>query len=542
MRKFRLLIVDDEALIREGLRARIAYFDFPDLDVSEAGSGREALEAFCRENIDLALVDIAMPDMNGLELISRAKAAGSGARFLLLSGYAEFAYAQEAITLGVRAYLNKPVSNDVLRENIEGLLNELRQEEQHAPREHPGEDDCARELNMLFAGGWRDVRPEQIFPALAQSCPELFSGASWLCPAILHIDPRDGEDAEDFFARLNAVRIAVRDLLAETPCEGRCIIALSDVNPKRLHCLFVHPDRARLRKQVEQTFLTLRQDFGNRMNARVTMGAGRLTRALTADCAMDARAALRQRRMYGRSNVYFFDDIAAYETQPFPEAELEILRRNMVRGDRAGILLQLENLFSEKQMEGRKEVYLHVLWVRVVSLMMGVFHDMDAATMNRLLTLVSRVESMTGREEILRTLTELTDVCLRQGSGRELSAMSKIEQAIGYIREHYSEDIVINDLAARLDMSPSYFSSTFKKEMGQSTMQYITALRVDRAREYLTHSRLSVAAIAKNVGYEDSQYFFRVFKKATGMTPLQYRQNPPLTPPRQKNEDSPAKT
>ena len=75
-------------------------------------------------------------------------------------------------------------------------------------------------------------------------------------------------------------------------------------------------------------------------------------------------------------------------------------------------------------------------------------------------------------------------------------------------------------------MSPGYFSSTFKREVHQSTMQYITALRIERAREYLENTDQSVAMIAKSVGYEDSQYFFRVFKKATrpGMTPLQYRQ------------------
>lgn len=527
MKKYKLLIVDDEALIRQGLCARIAYFDFPDLDVAEAASGREALEAFREGEIDLALVDIAMPDMNGLELISQAKALGSNARFLLLSGYAEFAYAQEAITLGVRAYLNKPVSNEVLRENIEGILRELRAEDQAPPRSRSGEDGRDRELNILFSGGWRGAQPERTFPALVEDYPELFSGSDWLCLAILHIDPPDGEDARRFSARLDAVRAAVCSLFAETPCEGRRMIAASDASSQRLYCVFTHPDKIRLRKQVEQAFLTLRQGFERRMNARITMGAGRLTRSVTADCALDARVALRQRRMYGRSNVYFFDDISAYETQPFPEAELETLRKNMVRGDRAGILRQLKNLFSEKQMEGRKAVYLHVLWVRVVSLMMGVFNGMDAATMNRLLTQVSRVESITDREEMLRTLTELTDVCLRRESGREMSAVSKIEHAIDYIREHYTEDIVINDLAARLDMSPSYFSSTFKKEMGQSTMQYITALRMDRAREYLTRSRLSVAAIAKNVGYEDSQYFFRVFKKVTGMTPLQYRQHPP---------------
>lgn len=73
-------------------------------------------------------------------------------------------------------------------------------------------------------------------------------------------------------------------------------------------------------------------------------------------------------------------------------------------------------------------------------------------------------------------------------------------------------------------MSPNYFSSVFKKELDQSAVNYITEVRMEKAREYLKDTDLSVIEIAENVGYEDSQYFFRVFKKTTGVTPLQYRQ------------------
>ena len=73
-------------------------------------------------------------------------------------------------------------------------------------------------------------------------------------------------------------------------------------------------------------------------------------------------------------------------------------------------------------------------------------------------------------------------------------------------------------------MSPNYFSSMFKKEISRSAVNYITELRINQARELLYHSELSVVDISKKVGYEDSQYFFRVFKKYLGMTPLQYRE------------------
>ena len=97
--------------------------------------------------------------------------------------------------------------------------------------------------------------------------------------------------------------------------------------------------------------------------------------------------------------------------------------------------------------------------------------------------------------------------------------------AVQYIKEHYSENLTVNDLAEVFNMSPNYFSSIFKKEIHQSPVNFITGIRIKEAQEMLVSSNLSVADIAQKTGYEDGQYFFRVFKKYTGMTPLQYREN-----------------
>ena len=526
MTKYRLLIVDDEELIRKGPRARIEYFRFPDLEIAEAGSSREALEMFRQTEYAMALVDICMPDMNGLEMIEQAQAIRPRTQFLLLSGFAEFSYAQQAIRLGVRAYLNKPVSNELLKENIEGVLQELRASGSPGTgRRDRALPDPEKELNILCSGGPHDARPEEVYPGLYARCPGLFDGTGRFYLAILHIGRRDSEDAHLTDAQLNAIRPAVPGLFADTPCES--LIVNSYQNSQRTYALFWNEGTADgLKHRVEQVFFAVRQRFETMFDARVSMGVSRLSASLGSECVGEARVALRQRRVHGRSNIYFFEDVAAYDTQSFPEAELELLRKHMARGDRTAIRHQLESLFSEQQLEGRKAVYLHVLWVRVIGLMMSVFSNLDAAAVNRLLTQISRAESVVDRGEIVHTLSELADFCLSREAGREMNAAGKVVRALEYIREHFNEEIVINDLAARLDMSPSYFSSTFKKEVGQSTMQYITGLRMERAREYLESTDQSVAVIAKNVGYEDIQYFFRVFKKATGMTPLQYRQRP----------------
>ena len=107
---------------------------------------------------------------------------------------------------------------------------------------------------------------------------------------------------------------------------------------------------------------------------------------------------------------------------------------------------------------------------------------------------------------------------------QDASSKDKILLAAQYIKKHYNENLAINSLAELYNMSPNYFSSVFKKELNQSAVNYITEVRMEKAREYLKDTDLSVIEIAERVGYEDSQYFFRVFKRTAGVTPLQFRQ------------------
>ena len=127
-------------------------------------------------------------------------------------------------------------------------------------------------------------------------------------------------------------------------------------------------------------------------------------------------------------------------------------------------------------------------------------------------------------QKIHSYISETISDCISKHGMQDASSKDKIQLATQYTKKHYNENLSINGLAELYNMSPNYFSSVFKRELDQSAVNYITEVRMEKAREYLKDTDLSVIEIAENVGYEDSQYFFRVFKKTTGVTPLQYRQ------------------
>ena len=122
-----ILIVDDEQLIRQGLRARIEYLGIDVDEIFEAENGLMALRLQEEHPIDVVITDIRMPDMDGLELIQEMQKKNNQIKFVVLSGYAEFSYAETAIRLGVKAYLLKPVSNDDLKAAFDKAYKEMEQ-------------------------------------------------------------------------------------------------------------------------------------------------------------------------------------------------------------------------------------------------------------------------------------------------------------------------------------------------------------------------------------------------------------------------------
>ena len=168
------------------------------------------------------------------------------------------------------------------------------------------------------------------------------------------------------------------------------------------------------------------------------------------------------------------------------------------------------------------------MWVRIIGIVLKSSNSILEKEPEKVEQLVFDVEELVSISSIKQLREHLWSVivdCLNLESNVDATAKNKMKLAVKYITEHYNEDIAINDLAERFTMSPNYFSSVFKKETGQTTLNYIKELRLKKAKEYLVGSEKSVVDIAKEVGYEDSQYFFKVFKKATGQTPMQYRKS-----------------
>lgn len=531
-----ILIVDDEQLIRQGLRARIEYLGIDVDEIFEAENGLMALRLQEEHPIDVVITDIRMPDMDGLELIQEMQKKNNQIKFVVLSGYAEFSYAETAIRLGVKAYLLKPVSNDDLKAAFDKAYKEMeqtasvRQEVQMKKRMDREKQVYQQEkaLNALFSSQEAGAVTREQLCKLCGYDEKMWAGGaeSVLYLAILHINKESFEHQRFRPVDHELVRFMIRNIFEEiqAPCEKLLVNSLSDT--RQMYGIFIGDDKKKLRMEVERIYLRMRSVLEKKMGIYLTIGVSRCRSQLEGKETSEARQALKQRIIYGKANIYFYEDIRILGEQEFPVSQLHLLEQYIEHNEIFKVKNLVQEIFSEELVKKYGSAYLRIMWIRILNLLLHHYErrGRNAAEIEKMLqnyNLLDRIQSL---QEIRQKIIEMVMECVSTESVADANARSKIQMAIGYIQEHFAENLTINVLAEHYGMSPNYFSSMFKKEMSRSAVNYITELRINQARELLYHSELSVVDISKKVGYEDSQYFFRVFKKYLGMTPLQYRE------------------
>lgn len=531
-----ILIVDDEQLIRQGLRARIEYLGIDVDEIFEAENGLMALRLQEEHPIDVVITDIRMPDMDGLELIQEMQKKNNQIKFVVLSGYAEFSYAETAIRLGVKAYLLKPVSNDDLKAAFDKAYKEMeqtasvRQEVQMKKRMDREKQVYQQEkaLNALFSSQEAGAVTREQLCKLCGYDEKMWAGGaeSVLYLAILHINKESFEHQRFRPVDHELVRFMIRNIFEEiqAPCEKLLVNSLSDT--RQMYGIFIGDDKKKLRMEVERIYLRMRSVLEKKMGIYLTIGVSRCRSQLEGKETSEARQALKQRIIYGKGNIYFYEDIRILGEQEFPVSQLHLLEQYIEHNEIFKVKNLVQEIFSEELVKKYGSAYLRIMWIRILNLLLHHYErrGRNAAEIEKMLqnyNLLDRIQSL---QEIRQKIIEMVMECVSTESVADANARSKIQMAIGYIQEHFAENLTVNVLAEHYGMSPNYFSSMFKKEMSRSAVNYITELRINQARELLYHSELSVVDISKKVGYEDSQYFFRVFKKYLGMTPLQYRE------------------
>lgn len=533
MSLYRIMLVDDEEEVRKAIIRKMAWEELGFTVVGDAENGEDALEKLEQLEPDVVITDIRMPYMDGLTLTERIREKYPSVKILIFSGYDDFEYAKQAIKLNVTEYILKPVNGEELAVILKRIRDSLDEEiEQRrnidALREnYLGSLPILRELflNNLVQ---RTADAAVVEPRLKEYGIDILNARKWLA-AVIHVDRVERVETQALSMHQELIPISVRGLVEDclkaycrcaifTSLEGITVIAAIDEGNTQTGFMNLLGDICKESRRL--------------LEISITVGVGGSCDTLQ-DIAVSYQAAvdaLGYRAIVGEGKTIYINDVepvnrGKLQFQVKDEEELTAAVKFGSPETIERILRKLTACMEDAKVHARQyQLYMLAIANCLFRLMQQ--YDLDIDVMFDSKEQYEMIlEGICNRKEFAERMIPVA--CrMNEAMNRERDNTTRrvIEEAKEYIREHYSDpELSVEMLCRYLHMSPAYFSTVFKKETGQSYVNYLTQLRLGKAVELLNETDDKTYMIAQKVGYQEQNYFSYVFKKKYGVSPTKYR-------------------
>lgn len=538
MNEIKVFLVEDEMVIRRGIKNSIDWEKEGYIFCGEASDGELAYPMIIKEKPDILITDIRMPFMDGLEFCKLVKKELPNIKILILSGYDEFDYAKEAIRLGVTEYLLKPISSGKLLEALNGVSESIRREKEDKDlvRKYMEEmrENTEHEKQKFF---------EQMIAGNLSMADALETGKKYEMNLsagmynLLLFRFTLGEENRKSGELLGEAEYAIEKLTErleyvfefQRGVEGWAFLLMAD-------------NEEQMSERVKELSKDLEEIMKNYSTIAYFGGIGQPVARLREleESFREAERALAARFTMELNRIISVEDIRMAQNVDTLD-DIEITSFGEIEKTRT-MLEKFLNNGAEDEIDEFVDVYINELpEENLKSVLMRQYIIMDAYIV--MMSFCEKIEGIEGEmqaqsEELknsmktIQTLEEIKNyirmllkkiIGVRDTiSGRRYSDI--IEIAKDQIRKTYmSDEISLNTIAAEVGMSPSYFSSIFSKEMGKTFVEYLTEIRMDRAKELLMCSSMKTSEIGYEVGYKDPHYFSYIFKKTQNCTPKEFR-------------------
>lgn len=535
---YKILLVDDEAGVREGIRRRIAWEEHGFDCVGDCENGFEALEAAERLMPDVVLTDINMPFMDGLELTRRLAERCPHAKVIILTGYDDFDYAQQAVKLKVMDFILKPITSSELTavlQKVRGELDaeKLRREDLDLLKRQLHESLPLlkeRFLERLASAdiGQREAEERLAYFGLPLAGPEFLVFAA-------DVDRFAESHAETDHELL---RFAVYNIMQEIAGQ-EAGAAVFRTREEKIVCILSGEGGDPLLDRAQQLAEEIRRAVESYLRFTVTLGIGRPEAGLKGirPSGRSALAALDYRFMLGGNRVISIMDMEGRREsgEALPSAWEKELLVGVKTGTREEVRKAITNIVSHLK---TSNLPISQCYLRIQKILISLMHALDelggdAEPFGERANPLTDIYAFKTLEEIEGWLH---DTCLRAigriAEARNDLAESQIGRAEAYIKENYQQqELTLKTICQEVHMSSSYFSALFKQQTGRTFVEYLTATRLEKAKELLKFTDLKTYEIAARTGYADPHYFSVLFKKTTGETPSEYRQKTAVDKP-----------
>ena len=499
---YKVLIVDDKSLIRKGI---ISAIDWKQLNIELIGkseNGRYALEIIKKMKPDIVITDIRMPDMDGIELLKNIYELGIQIITIVISGYDDFDYAKKAIKYGSIDYIMKPIDPAELNESLKKACTILDKNMVYSSTNE-------QLLRDFFQKLIKEIKYDQ------QEYKKLFDQyifeSCLFCVAVIK-NKKNIAISPDFSIPYNNMKVCLIE-------ESNWIMTyVFFTNIKEL-------SHNNFKTTVEKL---LKDSLKNYLNEEIITGVGQITTSLD-----NLTISYRNACDVAVYNIFHKnEDIISYSQIEnrqsinirLDEYESELIL-NITSGNAKKSVQILERLFdkvfnySNISIESIMLIFRNLCYILIklnVAFKDEIYDFLDKISLPGYLLKYNSIDALT---QVIYNFYNFAVQKYIDEAGGKNSILFKVKN---FIESNYSSDISLKELADLFHINASYLTRIFKEQEGESINTFIVKIRIENAKKILETGKVNIEKLAQSVGYEDSTYFFKVFKKVSGMTPREY--------------------
>ncbi len=482
---FNVMFVDDEPWALKGIAGIIDWSEYGFSIAGKFEDSTEALEYMRQNPPDAVFVDIRMPTISGIELMKKAREEGLQTEFVVVSGFREFSYAQEAMDYGAFSYIVKPLNREIMMETASKLFKRLR--------------ESRKQLSEKIAYSlFNENQAMETDHDIVQKLGSILAACSSEVMAVALVEDVSGESE------------AIKRLYADLADKG--------VKIGRNKYFFILTD-GRLPQYIP--------DVAGTPEGRINAGL-----STTFHKAADMEKALKEARLAscssfvtGKRGIYRYEPADTKQAVPF----IDEVRRACSENDVKKIKSVLDSFYEYASGTSMGIENVVFFYNQIVAALISKYPS-EKTNEFVFMDYMHLYNSYTSFRSLCDNIYYMALELSQQDSDSIPQAQENkaFQEVLEYVEDNFDKDIYMDEVAKKFHISPSHFSRMFKKAAGKTFTEYLLQIRMTRACRLIRSTDMSISAIAESVGYPDYFYFNRMFKKYCGTTPVKYRKGEDL--------------
>lgn len=513
--KIRIAIIEDEFYARQAIKKYISQLGEPYEVCGEASNGRDGLELIRRLKPEIALVDITMPVMNGIDMMHHVQEEALPTQMIILTGYSDFSYARAAVRLGVREYLLKPLRIEELRSALEHVTKSLSRNKSAAP-------DGIDMENLLGS---------QLAEQLTRS------GADSVDTGLLleHLDfPRDSGTyyvvlIQFYTEKTDASIMARLSAMALDTLHEKDFPAVGYSADSRSLCLVINVPKDKKAGALNSTLEEMAEAMYNQLSVqlKIAMSGGCSSLSMIHDAHLEAQAVQHYHLFCNSRQVAFYtaDTLIRSPSALFDSETRHNLTMLLRRQDAAAVKKFIDDRFS---LISRSQASSDAVYLCAAEMVSAIFEYNstrfeDTGDLSAPGNALPALFSINHVDALKKFIVDRAMEAIGRGAADEIGHAALIRKVHDYIDENFANSALrLEDVARANFISTQYLCSIYRKATRSTIGDYLFEVRMRHAQQLIGDGQRNVTAISEACGYDDPGYFCKCFRKKYGMTPRQY--------------------